>query len=344
MKPTISIIIPVYKVERYIERCLMSVISQTYNHTEIECILIDDCTPDHSMVIAQQVIERENDNSIKFVFLKHNENRGLSEARNTGIESANGDYLFFIDSDDYISENCIDCHMEVVRQHPNVEVVLANFYHDKQGSLFRVKEEKIPHFMQGNNHIFPLYLRDVLPMMAWNVLISNNMVSKNNLRFGKGLLQEDILWSFHLYRCSIQVAFVPEKTYIYCDRKDSIMNRTENSSLFAESYYRILSEVSAYCSREFYVDYMLFYVRLLFRGIDYASLPNVDNIYLEQMKVIRNRLFHMALKDGRIILSSVFLFLYKPFSYIKSWNLFRRYYDNWMNVVRIIASFFNFLH
>ena len=98
---TVSIIIPVYQVKNYIERCITSVISQSYNHSAIECILVDDCGIDNSIMLAQKCIDNyKGDMQFKIIHNKHN--CGLSVSRNNGMEIATGDYLFFLDSDDYI--------------------------------------------------------------------------------------------------------------------------------------------------------------------------------------------------------------------------------------------------
>lgn len=339
----ISVVIPVYKVEKYIERCLLSVMAQTYNHAEIECILVDDCTPDHSMDMARDIVRREN-TDITFVYLKHQINAGLSVSRNTGISAARGEYILFLDSDDYILPNCLQLLMEQTVLHPHVEVVRGNFFHDKPGGGLKVKSDMIPIFLQDHHQIFSLYLRDVLPMTAWNVLISRSLIVDNHLQFAKGLLQEDILWSFHLYRCTSQMAFVPEVTYQYCDNESSIMNRADNRTAFANSYCYILSEICNYIDSSHYVDFMIFALRLLFRGRDYASQPDVDSQYLIRLNEIRNQLFYRTLKDGRIVLSAAFSLLFKPFSYVKHWSIFRRYYDHWIYVVKILAETFNIFH
>ena len=98
MLPKVSIVIPVYNVEPYIEECLQSVMRQSYRG-EIECILIDDCGTDNSMGIAVQLIEEYN-GPIDIKVMHHEHNQGLSAARNTGIDAACGDYIYFLDSDD----------------------------------------------------------------------------------------------------------------------------------------------------------------------------------------------------------------------------------------------------
>ena len=106
MLPQVSIIIPVYNVEPYIEECLQSVMRQSYRG-KIECILVDDCGTDNSMEIAVQLIE-DYHGPIDFKVLHHEHNRGLSAARNTGMDAACGDYVYFLDSDDWISDDCIE--------------------------------------------------------------------------------------------------------------------------------------------------------------------------------------------------------------------------------------------
>ena len=116
---TISLIIPVYKVSAYIERCLKSVIKQTYNH--FECILVDDASPDDSIAKCERMIE-EYDGPIQFRILHHQQNKGLSVARNTGIDAATGDYILFIDSDDLISNDCVEKLMTPVLRDKTIEM------------------------------------------------------------------------------------------------------------------------------------------------------------------------------------------------------------------------------
>ena len=103
--PKVSLIIPVYNVSEYIERCMHSVMAQTY--TDIECIIIDDCGTDDSMAKCEQMI-REYEGPIKFLILHHEHNRGLSAARNTGIHQTIGKWFYFLDSDDEITPHCIE--------------------------------------------------------------------------------------------------------------------------------------------------------------------------------------------------------------------------------------------
>lgn len=343
MEHTVSIIIPVYKVEEYVERCLQSLFEQTYTHSELECILVDDCSPDGSMDVVRRVIDTYQ-GGMSFVILRHDENKGLSEARNTGIRHATGKYLFFVDSDDYITPDCIKLHMEEVDKHPNVEVVSANFFHDKFGGGLTVQINKIPNYIDNHSLIFRLYLRDILPMTAWNVLIREDIIRKNDLWFGNRLVQEDLLWSFHLYRCTSQMAFCPEVTYRYCDNKDSIMNVMKCNKPIVISYYRMLSNICNHFDKLYYIDIVLFCERMLWRGADYASADDVDIQSFNNLMTIRDFLLRKTIKDRRFVLAFSLLLLYKPYSNIRRFYLFRRYYDRHIECVRRFALLFNFLH
>ena len=122
----LSIIIPVYNVEKYLESCILSVLKQSeINDTEI--ILVDDCGKDDSINIAKRIVKEYSVNyNIKIVF--HTHNQGLSAARNTGVKNATGDYVFFLDSDDELPENTIVTFKEYLSQYGNnVDFFVGNY-------------------------------------------------------------------------------------------------------------------------------------------------------------------------------------------------------------------------
>ena len=120
MAPLVSIIVPVYNVSEYIERCIYSIISQTYSN--IECIIVDDVTPDDSIEKCEKIISTYN-GKIEFRIIRREENGGLSAARNTGTIASRGDYLFYIDSDDDISSDCIEKMVSFVSDDESIEMV-----------------------------------------------------------------------------------------------------------------------------------------------------------------------------------------------------------------------------
>ena len=123
----VSIIIPVYNVEKYIERCLRSVISQTYSN--IECILVNDGTPDRSFEIAKEFINKYNHkekSNIDFILIEHEHNKGLSEARNTGVRASTGEYVYFLDSDDAIMPEAIKDLVQTVERNKRPDVIYGS--------------------------------------------------------------------------------------------------------------------------------------------------------------------------------------------------------------------------
>ena len=117
-------IVPVYQVELYIEECLRSVMRQAYDG-EMECLVIDDCGTDSSMAIVERLIKAYN-GPVRFTVIHHERNSGLSASRNTGIQHASGNYLFFLDSDDTIAVNCIAILMGMVKADSAIELVQGN--------------------------------------------------------------------------------------------------------------------------------------------------------------------------------------------------------------------------
>lgn len=107
----------------YIERCVNSVINQTYS--PIECLLVDDATPDDSISKCERLIA-DYKGSTRFVILHHDRNRGLSASRNTGLDAATGDYVFYLDSDDELKPDCIEKMVRPIKSNPAIEMVLGN--------------------------------------------------------------------------------------------------------------------------------------------------------------------------------------------------------------------------
>ena len=116
----VSIIIPVFRISGYIQRCIESVINQTYK--DIECIIVDDGTQDDSIEKCEKLI-KEYKGPIIFKIIHHEVNRGLSAARNTGTDAATGKYLYYLDSDDYISSNCIEKLVSYAIEDESIEMV-----------------------------------------------------------------------------------------------------------------------------------------------------------------------------------------------------------------------------
>lgn len=236
----ISIIIPVYNVEEYIEDCIQSVIHLDIPESlKIECLVVDDCGPDKSMEIAERIISGY-EGSILFKILKRDRNGGLSAARNTGLDAAQGRYVYFLDSDDVLTPNAIASLWSVVDKHPGIDLIIGDFEPfpdngDKAPFMNQLCED---YFSKGND--FHSKYLTLSPLTAWNKLYRRAMLDKNGVRFLEGIIHEDVLFLYQLYNRIKDFGICREKTYLYRQREGSIMSE-KNSERSKKSWQTIIS-------------------------------------------------------------------------------------------------------
>lgn len=227
----VSLILPIYNVEAEIERCLRSVLEQTYS--KIEIILVNDCTPDNSMGIAQALItEYRAEAKIKIV--NHSVNQGLSAARNSGIKVATGDYLFFLDSDDSLSHHEAIANLLALTYRGDEEQVIQTqgelFYDVVIGNFQKVTDKGIlletgfqkDLVLCSQMDVYQNYVIGALTVTAWGKLIRRDLIIENQLYFKEGIYHEDELWSFLLYKNARYVRTTAEVIYDYFEREGSI--------------------------------------------------------------------------------------------------------------------------
>ena len=216
----ISVIIPVYKVEAYLDKCVQSVIGQTYK--DLEIILVDDGSPDRCPQMCDEWALK--DSRIRVL---HQRNRGLSAARNTGIRAAKGEWLYFLDSDDWIIPECITLMMDCVNSHPDVEMVQGGVLSNDKGyaKWFSIENKhNVPDYSNNRDWINLMLLRqEILIVTAWNKLIRRDIVLDNDLFFEEGALNEDEMWSFLLSKFIKVIAICKKNTYYYNIREGSII-------------------------------------------------------------------------------------------------------------------------
>ena len=221
--PLVTIGIPVYNVEPYIEKCLLSVLNQTYQNLEI--LVVDDLGTDKSMDIVSKLQQSHPmGNCIKII--RHLENKGLGEARNTTIENATGEYLCFVDSDDYIEPETIEVLLKEAEEY-DTDVVLASsrkivYDTNQEEPTFTYKKKVI---LIGKD-VFANYLcqdlRWHIGINAWNILFKLTFLRKNNLRFA-ARKDEDALFLSDFYSEVERAVLLPNVTYNYVLRPGSIM-------------------------------------------------------------------------------------------------------------------------
>ena len=221
--PLVTIGIPVYNVELYIEKCLLSVLNQTYRNLEI--LVVDDLGTDKSMEIVER-LQKSHHMGTCIKIIRHSENRGLGEARNTAIEKATGKYLCFVDSDDYIEPNTIELLLKAAEEY-DTDAVLAS----SRKIVYGTNEEE-PTFTYNKKEVligkdvFANYLcqdlRWHIGINAWNILFKIEFLLKNKLRFA-ARKDEDALFLSDFYSEIERAVLLPDITYNYVLRPGSIM-------------------------------------------------------------------------------------------------------------------------
>ena len=245
-KKLISIIVPVFNVQDYIIECLESIALQSYSDG-VECILVDDCGTDSSMQLAQDFINNYN-SDIHFCTVRHNRNRGLSAARNTGIRNANGKYILFVDSDDTIYADCLESFMEVAKKFPDAEMIAAgaNINRTDWKKDFTM-EKDFPDYADNPQWIARTVLMrggwKGIPVTAWNRLVRKDFLLQHQLFFKEGVLHEDELWNFMLAQKLSRIAFCKHDTYFYRIRPYSIITGFKNSDENAQSCLPVWQEM-----------------------------------------------------------------------------------------------------
>lgn len=236
--PIVSIIIPVYQVSDYVERCLRSVISQTYK--AIECIIVDDAGKDDSIEKCERLIASYN-GPIQFKIVHHQENRGVSAARNTGTSSATGEYLFYLDSDDIITSDCIEKLMSYVIKDNSIQMVqgqsvLVDNGHERKGNSAQVR-------VLSNDEARRQYLywRHINYCIV-NKLLSRSFIIDNNIVNREGLVNEDLLWTFYLIKHLSNAQLCEDVTYYYLTRENSIITGTKKPVL-GLSYANVFNDI-----------------------------------------------------------------------------------------------------
>ncbi len=231
MQDLLSIIIPVYKVEKYLPRCVDSVLNQSYSNLEI--ILVDDGSPDGCPEICDDYCGKD-----ARIRVLHKENGGLSDARNRGIEIARGKYIGFVDSDDYIHQDMyMNLWMNIKREEADIAVCgICKVYGEKPAGDISFENEAAVYTGRGAvKNIFDakLYLSSVV---AWNKLYKRELF--HAVRYPEGKIHEDEFTTYKLFWESAKVVYISGKYYYYYQRDDSIMGqrKVEFSADILEAY------------------------------------------------------------------------------------------------------------
>lgn len=238
--PTFSIIVPIYKVEDYLERCVRSIVCQTYSNIEI--ILVDDGSPDSCPIMCDRYAD--TDQRIKVV---HKKNGGLSDARNKGVKAAIGKYIMFVDSDDFINETACELLLPYVLKDPDVIVTDGIVIGDTTTNLLHYSVEK-GIIYQGKAYVKECVSKGNLPMAAWLNVFSRDYLIREQLTFKTGILHEDEQFTPRALLSAKSIIYTGEAYYNYIIRDNSITTKKDKRKN-ARDFYSTCIELSALYER-----------------------------------------------------------------------------------------------
>lgn len=210
----ISVIIPIYKVEKYLSRCIESILAQTYKNFEI--ILVDDGSPDSCPAICDTY-----EANYSCIHVLHKENGGLSDARNAGTRIASGEYVTFIDSDDYVNPLYLESLMQGIQRGADISVCDLIDVYDGEGIMQLDREQISIDILDADKALAEILYQSFHDVSACGILLP--LVLAKKYPFPKGKLFEDLFTTYKFYLNTKKVAFIRTRLYYYFQRKGSIM-------------------------------------------------------------------------------------------------------------------------
>ncbi|CEN83672.1 glycosyltransferase [Paeniclostridium sordellii] len=265
----ISVIVPVYNIEDYIEECIDSVLNQSY--TKIELVIVDDGSKDKSGKICD--FYKEKDNRVKVI---HKVNQGLSAARNEGIRHATGDYIMFLDGDDFIAKDCIDEIANLIETKGEADIItgrLVEYYNESRSETYGFELDEKSFESKSGAYVFNYLLKNS-PYSPWHscvTIYNKNYFVNNKFYFTEGITSEDLDLLPRIYMKASKVIPYNRAFYYYRQlRPNSIIN-TVNSKRF----YDIVNILKRYISLFEKIDY-----NKEFKEVFLSQLANVYASYV----------------------------------------------------------------
>lgn len=310
----LSIIIPCYKVEEYLAQCIESV---CHNKTDdLEVILVDDGSPDRTPIICDQWAE--NDDRIKVI---HQTNGGLSVARNAGMDLAKGDYIWFIDSDDWIKKNAIEQVFSLINQHPDIDVFVTPLtwtYDDERKNWLDIIVDQNTIY-KGENYIskFPI-ATGATPRN----IIKRKVLESANMRFLPNITHEDALFGLILYNQSKSVMVLKNSIYYYRQRNGSIMHSININSAYSiiTIHKELMKYMQKHISPQKHVIFQRRYIYMFKWAISITwglRKKNEFKIFLKDTRNYRiSKCMECAKSTSYFYRAEMYLLAYHPIIYV----------------------------
>lgn len=204
----VSVIIPVYRVEKFIEKCAASLFSQTLD--DVEFIFVDDASPDNSMAVLKKCIQQYPQRKVQIRMLTHKENKGLPAARNTGLAAASGEYVFHCDSDDFVEPDMLETLYDEAKK-KDADIVWCDWY---------LSFEHNERYMKQPDYATPMealkaMLAGLMKFNVWNKLVRRRLYADNQIAFPAGYAMGEDMTMMLLFAVAGKVAYIPQAFYHY---------------------------------------------------------------------------------------------------------------------------------
>lgn len=304
MNDLISIIIPVYNVEKYLDKCLDTIINQTYKNIEI--IIVNDGSTDNSLDICNKY--KSLDNRVKLFSIK---NTGLSGARNYGIKKSTGKYLSFIDSDDYIDLDMIEVlYRNIINE--KADLSCCSFYEVFKDGIKKKSKEDKTYIMNGKKTIEKSFLDEGLSVYTWNKLYDKKLFK--NIEFPLHKKSQDRYIMYEIFDKAKRVVYQSICKYYYVQRKSSTANNLKDintdsieASLNAINYLKKYKDIRPLAVKEYLITRLRCYKKMV-----YYNKKIDKRIRKDLIREINKYNINYSLKEKiEIILLKYFPYLYK---------------------------------
>jgi glycosyltransferase involved in cell wall biosynthesis len=304
MRPEISIIVPVYNVELYINKCLDSILNQTL--TNIEIIVVNDGSTDNSGSICNEYAEK--DNRVRII---HKTNGGLSSARNAGIKIARGEFLGFVDSDDYIDDNFYKRLYELCKE-TNSDISICKFAREINGILINEPEEEVNIEMDNIESMRQLFKGVLFRFSVCNKLFKKTCFE--NILFPEGRIHEDLSTTYKLFNNSSKAIYTNYKGYIYVNRENSILTSKFNKNRLDafigwDEILSFMEENYPQLSREFLSCFAYGAVDNTFKILNQVENKEQRVTYLNIIRQLVRKYYRNIIKNDALSLKYKFILL-----------------------------------
>lgn len=330
---SLSLIIPIYNVEKYITDCLDSIYTNNKNLSEFEVICVDDCGNDKSISIIEKYIVNNRIENCKIIH--HTSNKGLSGARNTGAKFASGDYLMFLDSDDYLAPEGISKILKYIKE--NIyDIVEINCKEILENDVTKVYLSSVKHITSFSSNSGLEYLNNKLTLKEYYPMSVTKIVRKRVFQetggFYEGILFEDEDYTPRLYLCAQKCISYDDALYIYRRREGSITTSAFSNKKWLNSYDIIINRLLSLCNEisdmnlhdNLYNHICNMTLSILkncsFYGLQKDIIQKAKKLYMQrkyQMLIVNSKKGTIKLQGYISKYPSFFIFLFKAIYSIK---------------------------